>query len=191
MKTIVINSKGSKVKYNLPTTKKEFESCVKKIVSGFTIADNYSLIAIGCKLGLGELALLKENKDINTEFIYVGGGQVSNPVNQTFTNSNPQSKRLVDSLTFGDRVAISKTGITLALQAYIRQNELSLTKFRQDIADDGFFYKNIVKDDDGVKCWFCEFKIVANSEILGIYNDLEKPLKICREVIMDKVAGEA
>lgn len=176
------NSNLGKVIVNLPSKLDEItEDYLINLTKSVEVAPNYSLIAL-ChreKLSAFILAGRKNKAEINTAVVplYVKSGDIDN--NDSFIKSfKPTTKLLIPGSV-----------LAMGLHVNVPNNNLTPSKFINVIEGDRDAYSNAIKLNSDV--YFLEFKIVANNEIIGKFNesdnDFYNPFNF---VVVDKAEGD-
>lgn len=167
MKEFIVKTKMSEVKFNFPTNLKELSSeYLTQVTSNVIVAPNYSLIGMVYHERLANIILTCNNKKKNASigvipiFIKAGAGDTS----------------IVDNAKIGQKLLISNTQLQLAHHCAVPANKLTIDYFA-NVLDAALYkdlYQNAVQDADQSEVLFVEFKIIANCDIIALYDDTPK-----------------
>ena len=167
MKEFIVKTKLSEVKFNFPTKLEELSiDYLKSVTDNVIVAPNYSLIGLVYHERLTSLIMTCKNKSkktnigVNPIFIKSGGGDAS----------------IVDNAKIRQRILVDNTQIQLAHHCATPANRLTLDYFASVINNttDKELYEKASKDPEQHEVFFVEFKIIANCNIMALYDDVKK-----------------
>lgn len=158
-----IQTNGNLGKFNikLPTKLSEItEDYLNRVTEGIEVAPNYSLIGI-CyreKLSTVILSVRQRKKQIDT------------PVVPIFIKAGENTSDFISNINTGNRIIISGSNIALGNHVSTPNNNITINKVLEFIDGDSEIYKEAMKHND--YCYFLEFKLVPNCNIIGCYKNL-------------------
>jgi len=168
MKQFAVKTKdGHEVNFNFPTSISEIsENYLTKISDALHVADNYSLVALCYSEKLSTVILTartaKQNAKIKVTPIFVKAGNCDIP----FIKEGKMKQRVVtmqSQLSLGVHVNLPHHKLTLDFFANVVKN-----------AEDKAIYEKELANADGRECIFLEFKLIPNSDIMGLL-DIDIP----------------
>lgn len=168
MKQFAVKTKdGHKVNFNFPTSISEIsEDYLTKISDALHVADNYSLVALCYSEVLSRVIVTcrtgNKNAKIKVTPIFVKAGNCDIP----FIKEGKMKQRVVtmqSQLSLGVHVNLPYHKLTLDFFANVVKN-----------AEDKAIYEKELANADGRECIFLEFKLIPNSDIMGLL-DIDIP----------------
>lgn len=176
------NGKDGEVNIFLPTSISELTpEYFKSVTDEIAIADNYSLIALCHKEKLSAFVMAGKSKknQMNTAVVPILAkkGNTISSISQSSTNC------FIYNAEIGNKLLISPTAMSLGLHVNVPMNTLTMSKFVDLIEYDNDAYKKAMILNADV--FFVEYKIIANSEIIGAYkpelrSTFDNPFKIVK-----------
>lgn len=161
MITFKTHSKNGNFAVTLPTDLKDItEEYLKAVTKEVFVAENYSLIGLCYREKLSTIIFnAKNNKPSNivTVPIYIK----SNNNEQPFTEC-------------GNKLVVSGSQLALGHHVNCVMNTLTINKFLYYIEGDNNAYQNALREFKDVYCYFLEFKIIPNCDIVGVYANIDK-----------------
>lgn len=161
MKQFIVNTKNERVIFNFPNSIKELsEDYLKTITSNIHVADNYSLIAL-CyteKLSKIILASRASRKDSKIK------------VTPIFVKAGNTDIEFIKNAKMKQRVVSMPSQISLGTHVIVPNHKLTLDTFSIAIQNtiDEDIYKKECGNEDQRECIFIEFKLIPNSDIMGL-----------------------
>lgn len=148
------------VTFHFPTDFKEIEkSYFTSVTNNVNIADNYSLIALVYHDTLGKIILTrKQNKK-----------GITSGVVPVFVKAGNTDSDFINSANVKDKIIISSTQLSLAQHVIVPQNVLSLDYFIKWLDKDNTVSNRYQNNYGKEECYFVEFKLVPNCDIVGFY----------------------
>lgn len=168
MKQFAVKTKdGHEVNFNFPTSISEIsEDYLTKISDALHVADNYSLVALCYSEVLSRVIVTcrtgNKNAKIKVTPIFVKAGNCDIP----FIKEGKMKQRVVtiqSQLSLGVHVNLPYHKLTLDFFANVVKN-----------AEDKDIYEKELANADGRECIFLEFKLIPNSDIMGLL-DIDIP----------------
>lgn len=162
MKQFVVNTKdGDEVVFNFPNSIKEISNdYLTKITDTIHVADNYSLIALCYTERLSKIIIAgragKKDSKIKVTPIFVKAGKCD----IDFINNAKMKQRVVSM----------PTQISLGTHVIVPNHKLTLDTFIIAITNtaDNNIYEKELANPDQRDCIFIEFKLIPNSDIMGL-----------------------
>lgn len=168
MKQFAVKTKdGHEVNFNFPTSISEIsEDYLTKISDALHVADNYSLVALCYSEVLSRVIVTcrtgNKNAKIKVTPIFVKAGNCDIP----FIKEGKMKQRVVtmqSQLSLGVHVNLPYHKLTIDFFANVVKN-----------AEDKAIYEKELANADGRECIFLEFKLIPNSDIMGLL-DIDIP----------------
>lgn len=167
MKELIVETKMSMVKFNFPTSLKELSNdYLKQVTDNITVAPNYSLIGLVYHERLAPLILTCRTKKKTANIKIV-------PI---FIKAGKGDTSVVDDAKIGQKILIANSSLERGYQCATPSNMLNLDYFANVVGNstDKDLYENAMQDADQREVFFVDFKVVANCDIIALYDDVEK-----------------
>lgn len=161
MKTFIAETPNATVTFNLPTSLNEISAeYLKNVTADIRIADNYSLLGLVYHETLGSLIIAqKQNKK-----------SITSGVIPVFIKCGKTDNEFINNTSCKDKLIISSTQLSLGYHAAAPKNKLSLDYFYSITDKDTNLFNRYKGSFGNELCYFVEFKIVPNCDIIGIYD---------------------
>lgn len=158
MVTFNVDGNLGKFKINLPTNLNEITvDYLNKIAENVKLADNYSLIGVCYREKLYNLILsLRQNKK-----------KVNSMVVPIFVKAGKTDSEFINGINIKDKLIISASNISLGQHIVSPYNELDIDRILNIVVGDSNIYQNALANNE--YCYFLEFKVVPNCNIIGNY----------------------
>lgn len=162
MKQFIVNIKdGSKIEFNFPNSIKEIsEEYLTDISKPIKIADNYSLVALCYTEILSRVIVTCRTGNKNAKI----------KVTPIFVKSGNTDVDFIKNAKMKQRVVTMQSQLSLGVHVNLPYNKLTLDYFVQAIANtaDKNIYDKELALADTRECVFIEFKVIPNSDIMGL-----------------------
>lgn len=159
MVTFSVDGNLGKFTIYLPSNLLEItEDYLKKITQEVEVADNYSLVGICYREKISTLILSarQKKKDISTAVIPI------------FVKAGKTDNEFINSIKPCDKLLISGSNISLGQHVTAPLNEINIERILALTEGDANIYQTTLKLTS--PCYFLEFKLIPNCNILGRYN---------------------
>lgn len=162
MKTFELINPDKTVVFNFPTSLNEItEDYLLNVTKNVNIANDYTLVAIIYHESLGSVILArKQSKKTMTTGVV--------PV---FVKSGATDNDFIKSAKCKDKLIIPSSQLSIGYHVVAPANTLSLDYFINILDKDFEVAKRNNNNYGKEHCFFVEFKIVANCDIVGFYDD--------------------
>ena len=168
MKQFAVKTKdGHEVNFNFPTSIGEIsKDYLTEISDTLHVADNYSLVALCYSEKLSTVILTartaKQNAKIKVTPIFVKAGNCDIP----FIKEGKMKQRVVTM----------QSQLSLGVHVNLPYHKLTLEFFANVVKDanDKTIYEKELANADSRECIFLEFKVIPNSDIMGLL-DIDVP----------------
>lgn len=161
MKEFSLTIPEGEVKFNFPTSLDEITSqYLQQITNHVQIADNYTLVGIVYHETLGSIIISR--KQAKKGF--------TSGVVPIFIKSGKSDNDFLNSAKTKDRLIVPSSALQLAHHVVIPSNTLSLDCFIKFLDKDTNVAQRYSNNYGKEHCFFVEFKIVPNADIVGFYN---------------------
>lgn len=153
-----VNGKRGKHVISLPTSLKEITSdYLLEVTKDVALPEHYSLIGVCYREKLSTIIMnARQNKNMTTAVVPV------------FIKSGTEDFTLALS---AEKIIVSSSQLSLGYHVTCPKNNININNFVSYIEGDGYAYQNAIKANEYV--YFLEFKIIPNSDIVGVYKDLK------------------
>lgn len=167
MKEFIVETPMSMVKFHFPTKLSELSNdYLNQVTEGITVAPNYSLIGLVYHERLAPIVLTcrTNKKSANIKIVPV------------FIKAGKGEPSVVDEAKIGQKILIANSSLERGYQCATPSNTLNLDYFANVVraSTDKDIYQNAMQDPDQSEVFFVDFKIVANCDIIALYDDIEK-----------------
>ena len=162
MKQFQLVADGNEVNFNFPTSLDEITpEYLQAITAKVNVADHYSLVAIVYHESLGSVIIARKQSKKG----------LTSGVVPIFVKAGGTDSNFIKSINCKDKLIISSAQLSLGYHVTVPENTLSLDYFirrlDKDISVAARYNNNYGREE----CYFIEFKLVPNSDIVGFYNE--------------------
>lgn len=173
MKDFILQTPKGDVKFNFPTSVAEIsEDFLNNVTRNVKIADNYSLIALAYHETLGAVILARKQSKKG----------LTSGVIPMFVRAGKTDSDFINSANCKDKVIISSTQLGLGYHVATPTNSISLDKFITTLDKDNTVAARYNNNYGNEECYFVEFKIVPNCDIIGLYDNKVKEVESVGDV---------
>lgn len=161
MKEFVVNTKNERVIFNFPNSIKELsEDYLNTITSNIHVADNYSLIALCYTEKLKYLILTARAGKKDTKI----------KVTPIFVKAGNCDIDFIKNAKMKQRVVSMPSQISLGTHVIVPNHRLTIDYFTVALKNtiDKDIYEKECTSNDQRECIFIEFKLIPNSDIMGL-----------------------
>lgn len=164
MKDFSLETGEKKINFKFPTSLKELtEEYLLGVTDNVKVADNYTLVAIVYHETLGSVILTrKQNKK-----------GITSGVVPIFIKAGNTDNSFIKSAKCKDKLIIASSQLSLGYHVAAPQNILSLDYFIRNLDKDVTVAKRYNNNYGKEECYFVEFKLVPNCDIVGFYENKE------------------
>ena len=154
------NGKAGAFELNLPTSLSEITSdYLKDVTSDIRVADNYSLIGICYREAFSTIIFANNTKKKN----------LTTAIVPLFIKSGKTNIDFINNIEVGDKLIIAPSQIALGHHVVATRNLITINNILNCIEGDNKIYQEALKESQ--QCYFLEFKLVPNVDIVGVYKD--------------------
>ena len=154
------NGKAGAFELNLPTSLSEITSdYLKDVTSDIQVADNYSLIGICYREAFSTIIFANTTKKKN----------LTTAIVPLFIKSGKASTDFINNIEVGDKLIIAPSQIALGHHIAAPRNLITINNILNCVEGDTRIYQEALKE--AKQCYFLEFKLVPNVDIVGVYKD--------------------
>lgn len=162
MKTFELITPEKTVVFNFPTSLNEItQDYLLSVTENVNVANDYSLVAIVYHESLGSIILARKQSKKS----------MSAGVIPVFVKSGITDNSFIKSANCKDKLIISTSQLSLGHHVAAPSNTLSLDYFINILDKDFEVAKRNNNNYGKEHCFFIEFKIVPNCDIIGFYKD--------------------
>lgn len=160
MKDFTVKSNGREMTFHFPTSLDEITTdYLEKVTEHIQVADNYCLVAIVYHETLGSVIIARKQSKKG----------LTGAVVPIFIKAGYTENEFVNSMSCKDKIIIASTQLSLAHHVACPTNTLSLDYFIKAIDGDNELFKRYNNSFGKEPCFFVEFKMVPNCDIVGYY----------------------
>lgn len=164
MKDFEVVTRYRKYHFHFPTSLDEITAdYLNDVTSNVHIAANYSLVGIVYHEKLFDLIIAR--KQAKKSF--------SAGVVPIFIRAGETDSKFIKSATCKDKIITQSINLNLSYHVAAPQNTLSIDYFMRAIDGDPNLSRRYNNDYGKEECFFVEFKLVPNNEIVGFYTEIE------------------
>lgn len=154
------NGKAGAFKLNLPTSLSEITpDYLKDVTSAIQVADNYSLIGICYREAFSTIIFANNTKKKN----------LTTAIVPLFVKCGKSSNDFVNNISVGDKLIIAPSQIALGYHVTAPRNLITINNILNCVEGDTRIYQEALKESQ--QCYFLEFKLVPNVDIVGVYKN--------------------
>lgn len=183
MKDFEVVNRGVKYQFHFPTSLNEITpEYLNEVTKHVHIADNYSLVGIVYHEKLFDLIIAR--KQAKKSF--------SAAIVPIFIRAGKNDSEFIQSAKCKDKIITQSMNLNLSYHVAAPQNTLSIDYFMRAIDGDNSLAKRYDNVYGQEQCFFVEFKLIPNNEIVGFYTDADKVDSPYVDVQLESVkVGEA
>ena len=160
MKDFTVKSNGGEMTFHFPTSLDEITTdYLEKVTEHIQVADNYCLVAIVYHETLGSVIIARKQSKKG----------LTGAVVPIFVKAGYTENEFVNSMSCKDKLIIASTQLNLAHHVACPINTLSLDYFIRAIDGDNELFRRYDNSFGKEPCFFVEFKMVPNCDIVGYY----------------------
>lgn len=164
MKEFQLINGSKEINFNFPTSLKEISSeYLLGITKNVHVGENYSLVALAYHERLSAVIIARKQSKKN-----ITGGVI--PI---FVKAGETINKFIHSAKCGDKLIIASSQLSLSHHVAVPKNPLSLDYFINILDHDVNIAKRYDNAYGGDECFFVDFKIVPNCDIVGFYDNEE------------------
>lgn len=162
MKTINVSTPSKDVLFNLPTSLDELTpEYLKHVTRDIHVADHHILVGIVYPQVPVELAMLYKQKK----------GNMRASIIPIFVKAGNTDSEFIKSMSVSDKLIIPGSSLEMAYHVNAPENKISIDYFIGALDKDNQAYKNLMMGGGKKEvCYFVEFKIISNANVVGFYN---------------------
>lgn len=154
------NGKAGAFELNLPTSLSEITpSYLKDVTYGIQVADNYSLIGICYREAFSTIIFANNTKKKN----------LTTAIVPLFVKCGKSDNNFINSIDTGDKLIIAPSQIALGHHVTAPHNLITINNVLNCVDGDTKIYQEALKESK--QCYFLEFKLVPNVDIVGVYKN--------------------
>lgn len=159
MLKLTTNGENGSFQLNLPTSLNEITpEYLKDVTKSIKIAPNYSLIGICYREEFSTILFASSSKKKN----------ITTAVVPIFIKAGVTTSEFINSINVADKLIISASQIALGYHVNAPFNTLTIDHVLSCAKGDQNIYKDSLKYK--VPCYFLEFKLVPNVDIVGVHD---------------------
>lgn len=164
MKEFKLKTGEREIVFNFPTSLDEITvKYLKDVTDHIHVADNYSLVGIVYHESIGAVVLArKQSKKSMTSGVV--------PV---FIKAGNCDNDFIKSAKCKDKVIIASSQLSLGYHVVAPQNTISLDYFIRNLDKDNTIAMRYGNNYGKEECYFVEFKIIPNCDIVGLYSQTQ------------------
>lgn len=161
MKTFSLETENNVYDFKFPTSLSEITAeYLDNVTSNVVVADNYTLVGIVYHESLGSVILARKQSKKS-----ITGGVV--PI---FIKAGNTDNEFIKSAKCKDKLIIASSQLSLGHHVVAPANTLSLDYFIRTLDKDNTVAKRYNNTYGQEECYFVEFKLVPNCDIVGFYD---------------------
>lgn len=161
MKEFILETETKRVKFNFPTSLSEITpEYLAMVTANVKVADNYTLVGIVYHETLGAVIITRKQSKKS-----ITGGVV--PI---FIKAGNTDSDFIKSAKCKDKLIIASSQLSLGHHVVAPKNTISLDYFIRVLDQDTTVAKRYNNNYGKEQCFFVEFKLVPNCDIVGFYN---------------------
>lgn len=162
MKQFELVTEEKRVTFNFPTSLSEISvDYLKSITDQIKIAPHYSLVGIVYHEPLGHIILGRKQARKNLTAAVV-------PI---FIKAGETDSSFIQSMNCKDKIVIPSSQLSLGYHVATPKNTLSLDYFIRILDNDNTVAARYANNYGKEECFFIEFKLVPNVDIIGYYDE--------------------
>ena len=166
MKNFKLVTLGREINFNFPTNLNEItEDYLNYVTRNVAIADHYSLVAIVYHETLGSVILARKQSKKS----------ITGAVVPMFIKAGNTDSDFIKSIKCKDKIIASSAQLSLGYHVACPENTLSLDYFLRWLDEDTTVAARYKNNYGNEECFFVEFKIIGNADIIGFYDNVETP----------------
>lgn len=166
------NGKNGSYILNLPTSLNEITSdYLIDVTSSINVAPNYSLIGICYREAFSSVLFANNTKKKN----------LTTAVVPIFVKCGKCDNDFINNILIGDKLIISSSQIALGQHVNAPYNTLTINHIINCTLGDTNIYKESLKYND--PCYFLEFKLVPNVDIVGVHKTDDPEFHTCNPFV--------
>ncbi|MBO7693037.1 MAG: hypothetical protein J6Y28_09590 [Acholeplasmatales bacterium] len=166
MKDFKLITSDSEVTFQFPTSFNEISaSYLTQITEHIQIADNYTLIGIVYHETLGSIIISRKQAK---------KGFTSGVIPIFIKSGNYSANCFLKNAKVKDRLIIPSSSLQVAHHVVAPSNTLSIDCFIKFLDKDSFIAQRYHNNYGSEQCFFVEFKLIPNCDIVGFYNNNPK-----------------
>lgn len=160
MKDFTVKNDGREMTFHFPTSLDEITTdYLESVTEHIQVADNYCLVAIVYHETLGSVIIARKQSKKG----------LTGAVVPIFVKAGYTENEFVNSMSCKDKLVIASTQLNLAHHVACPINTLSLDYFIRAIDNDNDLFRRYSNAFGNEQCFFVEFKMVPNCDIVGYY----------------------
>ena len=161
MKRFELESENNYYTFDFPTSLSEITAeYLDNVTSNVVVADNYTLVGIVYHESLGSVILARKQSKKS-----ITGGVV--PI---FIKAGNTDNEFIKSAKCKDKLIIASSQLSLGHHVVAPANTLSLDYFIRTLDKDNNVARRYNNTYGQEECYFVEFKLVPNCDIVGFYD---------------------
>lgn len=164
MKTFQVITPSKVVEFKFPTSLKELSSeYLKAVTANVEVANHYSLVGIIYHEKLANIIMTYKQKKQG----------FTTGVVPIFIKAGKTDNEFIAKAKIKDKLIIPSTQLSLGHHVAAPKNTLSVSYFTNLLSKDIGAYQRAIQNGGDEECFFVEFKLVPNSDIVGLYSSTE------------------
>lgn len=165
MKDFEVVNRGVKYQFHFPTSLNEITpEYLNEVTKNVHIADDYSLVGIVYHEKLFDLIIAR--KQAKKSF--------SAAIVPIFIRAGKTDSEFIKSAKCKDKIITQSVNLNLSYHVAAPQNTLSIDYFMRAIDGDNSLAGRYNNNYGQEQCFFVEFKLIPNNEIVGFYTEATK-----------------
>ena len=167
MKEFTIINDDKAIEFKFPTSMDEVSAeYLKDVTRNIHIADNYSLVGIIYHESLASVILARKQAKKS----------ITSGVVPIFIKAGNTDNEFIQSCSIKDKIIIPSSQLNLGYHVACPTNVLSLDYFIRKLDNDVTVAKRYNNTYGREECFFIEFKIVPNCDIVGFYDNTKQSM---------------
>lgn len=180
MKKFRLLANGKEVNFNFPTSIDEITSeYLTDVTSQVHIADHHSLVGIVYHESLGSVIIARKQAKKG----------LTGAVVPIFIKAGTTDSEFIKSIKCKDKLIIPSSQLSLGYHVVAPANKLSLDFFLKTLDKDTNVAARYCNNYGKEECFFVEFKLVPNVDIVGFYDESTKIPSHAEYVTIEEVEG--
>lgn len=165
MKNFVVENEDRTLTFKFPTSLSEITpEYLAAVTDHIKVADNYTLVGLVYHETLGAIIIARKQSKKN----------ITSGVLPIYIKSGNSENNFLNSAKVKDKLIIPTSQLNLAHHAVSPYNTISLDYFIRAIDEDITLFNRYKNYFGNEECFFVEFKLVPNCDIVGYYSS-DKP----------------